>query len=132
MKKGQKCTEEAREHYKAAFAKRNYWGPNNPNWRGGRLDHRRDGRVVVYAPENPNSNLYGGTHILEYRLLVEKKIGRYLRSDEIVHHIDRDTTNNSPDNLSVMTLSEHAREHAKGRQDPVSGRFMKVNQCAQF
>ena len=66
-----------------------------------------------------------GTHVLEYRLLVEKKIGRYLTNDEIVHHINGDQTDNRLENLEVMTLSEHAKIHAIDRRDSETGRFVK-------
>lgn len=98
-----------------------YHGENNPKWRGGRITEK-DGRVAVYAPGHPGANLYGGTHIYEYRLVAEKKIGRPLLSTEIVHHRNHDPTDNLPGNLMVMTQSEHARLEMEERlRDPVSG-----------
>lgn len=47
----------------------------------------------------------------EHRVVAEKKIGRLLASDEIVHHVDGDKQNNSPENLEVMSQNEHARLH---------------------
>lgn len=49
----------------------------------------------------------------EHRLIIEKIIGRKLRSDEIVHHIDGNKLNNSPNNLMIVTKSEHAKIHAE-------------------
>lgn len=46
-----------------------------------------------------------------HRVEAEKKIGRALLPGEIVHHVDGDKFNNDPDNLEVMTQSEHARIH---------------------
>lgn len=46
------------------------------------------------------------------RKVASKAIGRELTSDEHVHHIDGDPSNNSPDNLAVMNRSEHLRLHA--------------------
>jgi hypothetical protein len=103
-------------------------GSNNPKWRGGKIK-MQDGRVAVYAPDHPKSCLFGGTHILEYRLIAEKKIGRYLNDDEIVHHVNGDPTDNRPENLEVMTQSEHAKLESI-RRDSITGRFGKkvVNQ----
>lgn len=42
---------------------------------------------------------------------MEEKLGRSLQPGEIVHHIDGNKRNNSPENLMVMTQSEHARLH---------------------
>lgn len=49
----------------------------------------------------------------EHRVIAEQKIGRKLRSDEHVHHIDNNKHNNSPDNLLVLTRSEHLTIHAR-------------------
>lgn len=42
---------------------------------------------------------------------MEKNIGRELRSDEIVHHIDGNKLNNDIVNLVIVTRAEHARIH---------------------
>lgn len=52
----------------------------------------------------------------EHRATAEKMMGRPLGADEIVHHIDCDRRNNQPDNLLVMTQSEHAKLHARLRR----------------
>jgi hypothetical protein len=50
----------------------------------------------------------------EHRIVAEKMIGRALALGEIVHHIDGNRHNNSPDNLWVMLQGEHMREHGLG------------------
>lgn len=44
-------------------------------------------------------------------VIMERRIGRRLLSDEIVHHIDGDKQNNDESNLALMTMSAHARIH---------------------
>lgn len=74
----------------------------NPAWRGGRRQ-RADGYWLLLTPDGER---------LEHRVVMERQLGRPLREDEIVHHIDENKSNNDPSNLEVMSQSEHARLHA--------------------
>lgn len=47
----------------------------------------------------------------EHRVVMENILGRPLRRDEIVHHIDGNKANNNPSNLMIMSRSEHAKLH---------------------
>jgi len=89
-------------------------GESNPKWKGGHCD-RKDGRRYIYCPSHPGA--INGKYVLEYRLVVESKIGRVLSPDEVVHHIDGDPTNNSIENLEVLTSSEHRKLHHKERNN---------------
>ena len=42
-----------------------------------------------------------------HRVLVERRIGRRLRPDEHVHHVDGDKQNNADENLQVLGEREH-------------------------
>lgn len=44
-------------------------------------------------------------------VLVEQHIGRRLKADEVVHHIDHNRSNNEITNLQLMTRAEHTRLH---------------------
>lgn len=49
----------------------------------------------------------------EHRVLAERKLGRALRSGEIVHHRDEDRRNNAESNLEILpSQAEHARLHS--------------------
>lgn len=79
--------------------------------------------VLVYAPWHPKAK--DGRYIPLHRLLIETQLKRYLNSDEVVHHIDGDETNNHWENLELMSQSQHAKEHNNER-DQETGQFIKI------
>lgn len=51
--------------------------------------------------------------IFEHRIVAEQMIGRPLRPEEVVHHIDRNRSNNDPSNLIVFNNQRsHILEHS--------------------
>ena len=52
----------------------------------------------------------------EHRVVAEALLGRPLRADEHVHHIDQNKHNNAPENLLVLSASDHLALHAKLRR----------------
>jgi hypothetical protein len=54
-----------------------------------------------------------------HRHVASIHIGRWISSEECVHHKDEDKTNNVISNLEVMTAEQHARMHLSGTLDPV-------------
>jgi len=68
---------------------------------------RPDGRqhMIVTFPDGAKSTIsYPKYHI-------ECKLGRLLEFNEIVHHIDEDPTNDSPDNFEVKDRVSHGKGH---------------------
>ena len=72
-----------------------------------------NGYRLIHKPDHPNamssSNWNGWLY--EHVYIASKDLGRPLRSDEDVHHLDGDKTNNHYTNLIVLTKSSHARLH---------------------
>ena len=52
-----------------------------------------------------------GCEILEHRWVVQQALGRALRAEELVHHIDGNKLNNVIENLEIMDRVSHSREH---------------------
>ena len=48
---------------------------------------------------------------MEHRVIMERILGRILRTDEIVHHKDKNRANNEAANLAVMSRSDHTKMH---------------------
>ena len=93
-------------------------GAGNSNWKGGRIRGGERGRYWMrHVPTHPAASTQG--YVLEHRLVMEEFLGRPLADDEIVHHVNHDTLDNRPENLEVMTQSEHASLHnAQARKAP--------------
>lgn len=53
-----------------------------------------------------------------HRIVAEKILGRSLKKDEVVHHIDADKLNNDPLNLMIFpSQKEHAAWHKNEEYD---------------
>lgn len=88
-------------------------GAEHPDWKGGRTIDKA-GYILVYQPDHPNSNGHG--YIREHRLIMSQMLGRHLEKGEVVHHIDGDPQNNSPENLQLYaTNGVHLAETRKGQ-----------------
>jgi hypothetical protein len=84
-------------------------GKLHHNWKGGRyIDY--GGYILMTICEHPNAN--GHNRVFEHRLVMEEFLGRYLTSDEMVHHIDGDKANNCIENLFLFpSNSSHTSYH---------------------
>ena len=77
-------------------------GANNRRWSGGRWIGS-DGYVLITVP--------GRGRIKEHRYVMEQMIGSPLPAGSVVHHRNGVITDNRPENLELMSNSEHVRLH---------------------
>lgn len=69
-------------------------------------------RVWVGDTYTLSNHTYCGS-IFEHTFVMEQHLGRALKRDEVVHHIDGNKQNNSIENLDVMTVDQHNKCHGQ-------------------
>lgn len=88
------------------------------------------GYVKVWEPSHPNAR---NGYVAEHRIIMEKKIGRNLHSDEVVHHVNNNPSDNSPENLILMTRRDHTKLHKPrcGSGYRLQGKFSWIDVCCK-
>ncbi len=92
-----KCAGDAFNAKNPNFFKRE----NNGHWTGGRI--KRRGYIHLHAPNHPACQGNTRKYVLEHRLVMEKYLGRYLKSYESIHHINGIKDDNRLENLELWT-----------------------------
>jgi len=96
----------------------------NSHWKGGK-QIRPDGYTLL--PKDRFS--LKKSKQLEHRIVFEKKIQRFLKPKEVIHHIDANPMNNLPENLLLFrSNSPHARLHSFCKRHSLSINLFQLNQ----
>jgi len=95
--KGRKCPE--------------FSGKNHPRYKGGW--RKADGRWITLMPAHPFTDSKG--YIRRSRLVAERYLGRYLFPKEVVHHINRDKSDDHPENLYLFPSESAHLSYEKNR-----------------
>jgi len=85
-------------------------GENSQWFKGGICVRYKDGQPYqILLGQGPRRK--GGSEIPFHRHIVQEVLGRKLRPNEVVHHIDRNGLNNQNDNLLLCDRSYHSMLH---------------------
>jgi len=79
-------------------------GENNHNFKGLRK-HNYYGYIMIYQKSHPKADESG--RILEHRVKVENYLGRYLKKNELIHHINGKKDDNRLSNLYLFNRRKH-------------------------
>lgn len=93
------------------------------HWKGGKYVSNH-GYMLIYKPKHHRANSRG--YVLEHVLVAELKYGREISNTEDVHHVDENKLNNHPDNLIVLSPSEHMRLHR------LNGKEIECKKCEKL
>lgn len=112
----------------------------NPTYIG-HTKKMKNGYIFIRDYNHPFADTNGW--VREHRVVAEKYLlndensivingKKYLSPDFHVHHKNHNKTNNSIDNLEIVTASEHTTLHNLLNpidRDEGTGRFMSINKC---
>jgi hypothetical protein len=101
----------------------------NYNWKGGKRIGS-DGYVMILRPNHPFHGF--GNYVREHREVMEKHLGRYLKPEERIHHINHNKTDNRLENLRLYNTNGHhmKQEHPNTgfqKGHPFFGDLLKPN-----
>jgi hypothetical protein len=116
-----------------------YSGKGHYNWKGGR-QLGSGGYMMVKCKGHPRARASNRYRVREHVLVMEKRLGRYLKKGEVVHHINEIRTDNRIENLQLRNNREHTIHHTKLNwqrgiytednqrryRDPNTGRFTRL------
>lgn len=90
------------------------------HWKGGRKNN--NGYVMIFSPQHPFSDQQG--YVREHRLVIEKKLKRFLEKNEVVHHKNGVRNDNRITNLEILSKKQHDKLTYFSRNLDKKGRLL--------
>jgi hypothetical protein len=107
------CSRQCYGIYKSKYHR----GSKHPSaWKGGISHGGSNGKYrLIFKPDHPRSTKRG--YVYEHILVAEKMIGKSIKRDAVVHHINGIFTDNRPSNLMIFpNNTEHLRFHREQKE----------------
>jgi len=102
-----------------SFKKGQHKGSKNQNWKNGK--RIQQGYIYILQPAHPRATKAG--YIKRSHLIMEKKIGRFIKPLEIVHHINGIKDDDRLENLQLFSnRNKHNKIHPRKRN--ALGRYL--------
>ncbi len=92
------------------------------------IDHM--GYVRIYEPTHPRATRTGW--VFEHRFVVEQILGRILEPSEHVHHLNHVRDDNRPENLELLSQSEHMTRTSQENGAALSGAVAMRERLAEY
>ena len=104
------------------LGKKDKKGKENPNYKGGERKNTA-GYVYILKPDHPFCNNRG--YVRRSHLVMEQKLGRYLKPEEIVHHRNGIRDDDRPENLKLFANNDKHMSFHDTKRDKLTGRYEK-------
>lgn len=77
-----------------------YEGEKNSNWKGGKI--KNHGYWFIYNPSHPTKATLNNHYVRQSVIIAEKILGRFLKKEELIHHINGIKDDDRPENLYLF------------------------------
>ena len=99
--------------------RRSYEGISNPNSKNGTKIEK--GYIYIYMPKHPNADKRH--YIKRANLVMDKKLDRYLKKGEVVHHKNSIRDDDRPENLKLFSSNGEHTKFEEQKRNKKTGRY---------